>query len=274
MQDNLKEIKGTLARASERKNTILYKHAKREREEKLLERLGVSKLPTNPVEVTDTNVIKHVIFEIKKDIGSKVAKLRNPTFYSLEKDGEKIIRQKNDEVNSLITKRVQWEKRLAFLNNEPFSHVAHKKFYFGCARQLPEGESTEQVLHESHEEEEDAEAGSDHSSLHEIEPKTADGEASASLQYAEKIKMLFSQDLDSQLMNEEKQQEAKERQRKKDNLNNGKPSPQVENLGLTLSFWNGEKLNLPDESRYKAEIIEARKKVLREKIEAARNKLL
>lgn len=274
MQDNLKEIKGTLARTSERKNTILYKHAKREREEKLLERLGVSKLPTNPAEVSDPNVVKHVLFEIKKDIGVKTAKLRNPTFFSLEKDGEKIIRQKNEEINSLIAKKLQWEKRLAFLNNESFTNVARrKKFFFGCAKQLPEAEGAEKGSQNSQDDEEE-ESGSDNSSQEEEKSEEIHNAFSTSAQYAERIEKLFSQDLDNQLMNIEKCQEQKEREKKKAEVINRKLAPQEENSGLILSFWSGNQLNLPDEDKYKAEIMDAKKKALREKIAATRKKLI
>lgn len=138
MDDRLREIEGTLARTSERKNTILYKLSKRKAEEERLAQLGVKKLPTNPSTVTDEKVVKYVLSQLKQETGDKIAKIRNDSLVNIERDGEATVRMKNDEINKLLARKDQWEKRLCELTNKEWAHKARKRSFFGCARQLPE----------------------------------------------------------------------------------------------------------------------------------------
>ncbi|ORC85153.1 pre-mRNA-splicing factor ISY1 [Trypanosoma theileri] len=140
MQDYLREIEGTLSRTNERKGTLLYKLAKRKAEEERLSRLGVSSIPSNPLEVTDVNVVKYALFRLKQEIGDKIAQMRNTQLLSIETHGEVVIRAKNDDINNIITKKNLWEKRLAFLSGKDYKMPHSKKIYFGCAKGLVEAQ--------------------------------------------------------------------------------------------------------------------------------------
>ncbi|KAH9599930.1 Pre-mRNA-splicing factor Isy1 [Trypanosoma melophagium] len=142
MQDYLREIEGTLSRTNERKNTLLYKLAKRKAEEERLSRLGVSGIPSNPLEVTDVKVAKYALFRLKQEIGDKIAKMRNAQLLSIETHGEVVIRAKNDDINHLISKKNLWEKRLALLTGKDYKMPHSKKIYFGCAKGLVEAQKT------------------------------------------------------------------------------------------------------------------------------------
>ncbi|EAN96058.1 hypothetical protein C3747_15g48 [Trypanosoma cruzi] len=150
MQDYLREIEGTLARTNERKSTLLYRLAKRNAEEERLARLGVRSIPTNPLDVMDTRVVKYVLFKLKRDIGDMIARMRNPQLLSIETHGEVVIRAKNDEINHLIAKKNSWERRLVALTGEEYKVASSRKLYFGCAKELPEAQvemsTAEEVL--------------------------------------------------------------------------------------------------------------------------------
>nr|CCC91969.1 conserved hypothetical protein [Trypanosoma congolense IL3000] len=138
MQDYLREIEGKLARKTERQDTLLYRLAKRKADEVRLAKLGIRCIPSNPLETTDVNVAKYVIFKLKQEIGDKVARLRNANLLSIETHGEVTVRAKNDEVNHLISKKDLWERRLATLKGECHRGKRPQKIYFGSASYLPE----------------------------------------------------------------------------------------------------------------------------------------
>ncbi|KAF5216375.1 hypothetical protein ECC02_010873 [Trypanosoma cruzi] len=135
------------------KGTLLYRLAKRNAEEERLARLGVRIIPTNPLDVLDTRVVKYALFKLKRDIGDKIARMRNPQLLSIETHGEVVIRAKNDEINHLIAKKKKknsWERRLVALTGEEYKVASSKKLYFGCAKELPEAQvemsTAEEVL--------------------------------------------------------------------------------------------------------------------------------
>ncbi|KAG5486142.1 hypothetical protein LSCM1_07257 [Leishmania martiniquensis] len=269
MQDRLREIEGTLARTKERKNTILYKLAKRRQEEERLAKLGVDRLPTNPSEVDDEKVIKYVLFRLKQEIGDKSAQLRDPKLLSIDKDGEAVIRAKNDEVNKLLSRKHQWEARLAFVADEPGAPRSRKKIFFGCAKELPEATSTKkrQRLEDGDERGENAVTdSSDENDALVGDLAEADQPVRRDCDYLEKVKWLGTSSADKDLIPFEREAEAKFR------ANGGTALPVLDARGLILSYWKEGKLMIPDEGSFKKQLLESRKRDLQERLNVLRGK--
>lgn len=270
MQDRLREIEGTLARTKERKNTILYKLSKRRQEEERLAGLGVQKLPTNPSEVEDERVIKYVVYRLKQEIGDKTAQLRDPKLLNIERDGEAVVRAKNDEVNKLIARKAQWEARLAFLVGEPAPQRARRKVFLGCAKQLPEATAPTGKRTRDESSGEEADDGSS-DGAEGTEPSPAeqpDGELATSrdLDYLENVKWLGSAEADAELVRIEREAEAKAR------AGVGAPVARSETHALILSYRSDGKLAIPDEEHFKKQLLEERKKALQQRLSLLRGK--
>ncbi|KAG5507125.1 hypothetical protein JIQ42_06526 [Leishmania sp. Namibia] len=269
MQDRLREIEGTLARTKERKNTILYKLSKRRQEEERLAKLGVDRLPTNPSEVDDVKVIKHVLFRLKQEIGDKTAQLRDPKLLSIDKDGEAVIRAKNDEVNKLLSRRHQWETRLAILSDEPAVPRSRKKVFFGCAKELPEASATRKRRcgegREEVRENEVAESSDENDAVVDEpgvgQPVTRDNN------YLEGVKWLGTSTADKDLVPLEREAEAQNRAKGDTVL------PVSDGGGLILSYCKDGKLMIPDEEFFKKQLLDKRKKALQERLSTLRDKV-
>ncbi|AYU76169.1 hypothetical protein, conserved [Leishmania donovani] len=268
MQDRLREIEGTLARTKERKNTILYKLSKRRQEEERLARLGVERLPTNPSEVNDEKVIKYVLFRLKQEIGDKTAQLRDQKLLSIDRDGEAVIRAKNDEVNKLLSRKYQWEGRLSFLAGEEIAPRSRKKIFIGCAKYLPEasvarkrqrGESMQEV------EEDEVADSSEEDELVPDQPET-EQPATRDHDYLESVKWLGSSAADMDLVRFEREAEARMRA-KGDNI-----VSRTGSSALILSYCKEGKVMIPDEDHFRQQLVNDRKKVLQERLNALRGK--
>lgn len=144
MEEQLKEIEGTLARTKERKSTILYKHFRKRSEEERLAKLGVRSIPRVPSEVDDVRVVKFALYQINRELGEKKALISNSSRLSIEKDGEAQVRAVNNDINKLIRQKSDWTRRLNDIlgraNTDIFSS---KKVFFGCSRFLPEATNSE-----------------------------------------------------------------------------------------------------------------------------------
>lgn len=269
MQDRLREIEGTLARTKERKNTILYKLSKRKKEEERLASLGVQKLPTNPHEVDDVKVVKYVLFRLKREIGDKTAQLRDPKLHSIDKDGEAVIRAKNDEVNKLISRQNQWIARLAFLSNDSMPSFKRQKHFFGCAKELPEAEVSRKRPR-------DTQASSTANSAA-VTSSSDDEEAQDQLMpeedvvtqdsnYLERVHWLCSSAADDELLREEKEAEA--RMREKLGTGGGSAGSPV----FVRSYVQNGKLDIPTEEEFKNRLITKKKEALQERLKVLRRK--
>ncbi|GET85997.1 hypothetical protein, conserved [Leishmania tarentolae] len=268
MQDRLREIEGTLARAKERKNTILYKLSKRRQEEERLAKLGVAKLPTIPNEVNDEKVIKYVLFKLKQEIGDKTAQLRDQKLLSIDRDGEAVIRAKNDEVNKLLSRKYQWESRLAFLAGEPMVPRARKKIFFGCAKELPEAATTQkrQRVEGTKEPGEDEVAeSSDEEELVGDEAETEEP-LTRNNEYLEGVKWLGSSAADTDLVRFEREAEAKMRAKGDTALSRSGTKT------LILSYRKEGEIVIPSEEHFKQELVNNRKRELKERLNALREK--
>ncbi|KAK7194450.1 Isy1-like splicing family [Novymonas esmeraldas] len=275
MQDRLREIEGTLARAKERKNTILYKLSKRRQEEERLASLGVERLPTNPHDVDDVKVIKYVLFRLKQEIGDKTAQLRDPKLLSIDKDGEAVVRAKNDEVNKLLSRKAQWEARLSYLADESAAPRSRRKVFFGCAKELPEAITTRKRQRgegEPRAVQAEAASSADEVSDADDEHGSAAEQAETELantrdqDYIERVQWLGSSAADAELLRFEREAEAKMRP---------KADPAAARAGsssLILSYWKDGKLTIPDEEHFKKQLVDGRKKALQERLSALRNK--
>ncbi|CAJ1017170.1 Isy1-like splicing family, putative [Leishmania lindenbergi] len=268
MQDRLREIEGTLARSKERKNTILYKLSKRRQEEERLAKLGVERLPTNPREVDDEKVIKYVLFRLKQEIGDKTAQLRDPKLLSIDKDGEGVIRAKNDEVNKLLSRKCQWEARLSFLAGEPTLPRLRKKTFFGCAKELPEALVTRKRQRVEGEQEVGENEVANSSDEDELIADQAETEqpATRDQDYLEGVAWLGTSAADLELARFERESEAK--MRTKGNVT----APRPGTSDLILSYCKDGKLMIPDEEHFKRKLVNNRKKALQERLTALRNK--
>ncbi|CBZ23614.1 conserved hypothetical protein [Leishmania mexicana MHOM/GT/2001/U1103] len=268
MQDRLREIEGTLARTKERKNTILYKLSKRRQEEERLAKLGVQRLPTNPSEVDDEKVINYVLFRLKQEIGDKTAQLRDQTLLSIERDGEAVIRAKNDEVNKLLSRKYQWEARLSFLAGEPIAPRSRKKIFFGCAKELPEASPVRKRQRVEGTQEAGEDEVADSSEDDELVPDEPETEQPATRDhdYLERVKWLGSSAADMDLVRLEREAEAKMR---------AKGDTIVSRAGasaLILSYCKEGKVMIPGEEHFKQQLVNNRKKVLQERLNALRGK--
>ncbi|CAG9568934.1 Isy1-like_splicing_family_-_putative [Leishmania major strain Friedlin] len=268
MQDRLREIEGTLARTKERKNTILYKLSKRRQEEERLARLGVERLPTNPSEVDDEKIIKYVLFRLKQEIGDKTAQLRDQKLLSIDRDGEAVIRAKNDEVNKLLSRKYQWEARLSFLAGEPIAPRPRKKIFFGCAKELPEASVVQKRQRVEGMQEAGEDEVADSSEEDELVPDQLEAEQPATQDhdYLERVKWLGSSAADLDLIRFEREAEAKMR---------AKGDSIVSRAGsgaLILSYCKEGKAMIPDEEHFKQQLVNNRKKALQERLNALRGK--
>lgn len=268
MQDRLREIEGTLARTKERKNTILYKLSKRKQEEERLAQLGVQKLPTNPHEVDDEKVVKYVLFRLKQEIGDKTAHLRDPKLHSIDKDGEAVIRAKNDEVNKLVSRRNAWEARLATLNGGSTPLQTRKKLFFGCAKELPEAESVRKRPRDSPENRSDKKGEQESSDEEEAAFLEAQNDkddlATQDIDYLERVRWLGSNLADDELLREEREAESKLRE-KLHLSTTATPSPL-----FVRSYSKDGKVCIPSEEHFKGLLINTRKEMLQERLRALR----
>lgn len=142
MEEQFKLIEGTLARTKERKNTILYKQAKIADERNRLLKLGITEIPTNPLEVNDVKVVKFILFKIKQQLGEKKVLISNEEKMSISKVGEAQLRAANNSINKLLRKQCEWEKRMNELlgKSTPEDYSLWSQKFFGCARSLPEAQ--------------------------------------------------------------------------------------------------------------------------------------
>eukprot|EP00796_Vickermania_ingenoplastis_P002587 gene2587-1606_t len=139
MEEQLKEIEGTLARTKERKNTILYKHARKAEQEQRLAKLQLREIPTNPATVNDVQIIKYILYQLNRQLGEKKAFIKDSSKISIENDGEAHVRAINDEINKLIRRKFDWERRMAQVSGKEETRLGPKrKLFFGCAKGLPE----------------------------------------------------------------------------------------------------------------------------------------
>jgi hypothetical protein len=149
MQEVYQESAGLLARAAQRKETILYKMFLERRRQKQAEKYeGFVVRPRNLQQVKLSSTTKHFLHEISDELGNKIARICNPNLISIEKDGEIVVRQLNEEINALRREKRLWERHhLALVTKETGQAVSAvtdkdyklEKYYFGCARELPEG---------------------------------------------------------------------------------------------------------------------------------------
>lgn len=281
MQDQLREIEGTLARTSERKNTILYKLAKRKAEEERLERLGIKKLPTNPRTVTDVRIVKFALSQLKQETGDKIAKIRNNALVDLERDGEAVVRAKNDEINKLLARKDQWERRLCELTDKEWSSSrTRKKGFFGCAKQLPEALAAHEAAGSKRaRESDDKDSGSSSDSEDDL-PFSASQSSEASDDsltealgpkqgYIKAIGALVSNELDSELLEEEKQAERKFREANPFDSAFLAQFRQPTSNGSTYLTQIHE-LVIPEEAELAKEAVDQRKNALQQRLAALR----
>lgn len=272
MQDRLREIEGTLARTKERKNTILYKLSKRKKEEERLARIGVEKLPTNPHDVEDVSVVKYALFRLKQEIGDKAAHLRDSKLHSVDKDGEAVIRAKNDEINKLVSRRNQWEARLAKLSGSPLPVAKRRKLFFGCAKDLPEAEAVRKrprdAAEGSPENQQEDESSDEEEEREEEEPLLVQNEeddvASQDAHYLERVSWLGSTLADDDLLREEREAEAKLRE-KTTTSSNAASYP-----SFVRSYCVNGTVTIPSEAQFKELLISKRKEALQERLKALR----
>ncbi|CCW72248.1 unnamed protein product [Phytomonas sp. Hart1] len=269
MQDHLREIEGTLARTSERKNTILYKLTKRRAEEERLERLGINKIPPSPHNVNDISVIKFVLHRLKQEIGDKIARIRNASFISIEKDGEGVVRARNDEINKLIAQKNQWENRLAILKNEGWVNSISNKVFFGCAKDLPEAATfrtkRERPVLESDEELSSHRSQSLGSTTNELESL----ESTIKTTYLEKVTWLLSPELEEKVLKLEKESEINDRQETNAIVSTVEPRK----TGGTRYISYFQNLELPEEKEFERMAVEKRKLGLKKRLESLKDNI-
>ena len=153
MQEVYAEIRGTLARTADKKNTTLYKlHRQRVRQDRA-EKFGFAERPKYPSECTTVGGAKHFLNDIADEIGHKIARLSNSSLHSIERDGEK-IRALNKEIYVLMRQKEKWAQRVQQLMaveasnrggrandvqpSQPQSRERVPFAFFGCAKHLPE----------------------------------------------------------------------------------------------------------------------------------------
>lgn len=270
MQERLQEIEGTLARTKQRKNTILYKLAKRREEEEKLARLGLRKLPENPNTVIDLDVVKHVLFSIKQELGDKLAKIRSKSFVDLERDGEALVREKNDEINQLILKRNQWEARKSFLRGGSAVPAPAQKLFFGCARNLPEASSHGKRSRSNDSDGDDEESAAADSSDGSDSDTASDNSTSFTIadpgdQYLEWIRSIGSRETDQALLSTEREAERTMRLTSAPLSRNVQPQV-LSTTSFKDTFIIGGKLELPSEDEFKAMEVEKRRRALRDRV--------
>lgn len=285
MQEQLKEIEGTLARSSQRRNTILYKLAKQRSEAARLQSLGIKRLPTNPLQVNDTKVVRHVLFTLKQEIGDKIAKLRDRNLCSVRQNGEALVRERNDEVNKLLAKQYQWELRLATLTQRPCVQKLMRKLYFGCAKELPEARSkaasegradddgispstdVQEYIREDDidvhmTEDVDAELNEDQDQSSELHIVSNDNDAD---RYRSAIAYLASRECDTTLLATERECEHAHRAQYNKSLAERRNIPN-EDLKYITSYIRDGKVQLPDEDTYLSNIVNRRRDMLKERL--------
>jgi hypothetical protein len=149
MQEVYAEIRGTLARTADKKNTTLYKlHRQKVRQDRA-EKFGFAERPKYPSDCSSVQGAKHFLNDISDEIGHKIARLSNSNLHSLERDGEAVIRALNSEIHTLLRQKEKWILRVAQLEQQGPRHPAGDGggktgtawvplTFFGCAKQLPE----------------------------------------------------------------------------------------------------------------------------------------
>ena len=155
MQEVYAEIRGTLARTADKKNTTLFKlHRQRIRQERA-EKFGFAERPKYPSECKTVAGAKHFLNDIADEIGHKIARISNSSLHSIERDGEDKIRAMNKEIHILLRQKEKWAQRLEQLtaaeanSSRDRSRVEENVrgasvrerlpfTFFGCAKQLPE----------------------------------------------------------------------------------------------------------------------------------------
>ncbi|CCW64513.1 unnamed protein product [Phytomonas sp. EM1] len=269
MQDHLREIEGTLARTSERKNTILYKLAKRRAEEERLAQLGINKIPPSPHNVKDIGVIKFVLHRLKQEIGDKIARIRNSSLISIEKDGEAVVRARNDEINKLIVQKDQWENRLAFLKNGDWVNSTSIKAFFGCAKNLPEAADfhtkRERPVEEDNTAYSSPRSHSSGSTPDEPEPL----ESTIKGTYLDSVVWLLSPELEQKVLQLEKESEIKNRPESNATGRGAEPRKLGESRYVS-SFHNFE---LPEEKEFERMAVEKRKLGLKKRLESLKDNI-
>lgn len=292
MEDRLREIEGTLARASERKNTVLYKLAKRRNQEERLARLGIKKVPANPRSVSDIGVVKYALAQLRQEVGDKIAKIRNESLVSLERDGEAVVRAKNDAINELLSRKDQWERRLCELTQKEGGALKpRKKTFWGCAKLLPEAAASANTVsgvkrardvnvdgdgdrseRSSSDELLSLDAASDESSSGDDGTKASDGVSveHANPDYLAAIAALRLRESESQLLEEEKLAEREYRQAHPFDVSFLSQFRQTATTDNDSYLDQLRAVHLPEESYLAKQAVEQRKAALQQKIAALR----
>jgi hypothetical protein len=166
MQEIYAEIRGTLARTADKKNTTLYRLHRQQVKQDRAEKFGFAERPKYPSEATTVPSAKHFLNDISNEIGQKISRLSNPGLHSLVKDGEEAIRALNLDINRLARQKEKWNARVLQLQAaEAVAKAASRRgghgaeaaaaaaaataapppaaawvpfAFFGCAKELPE----------------------------------------------------------------------------------------------------------------------------------------
>lgn len=149
MQEYLGELSGMLARKQQRKNTVLSLIHQQALLDQRASTYGFSIRPHNPAQVSDPKAVKHFLNEVRGEIGHKISRINNPMLCSMDRDGETVVRQHNDDIHRLLIARNRWLVRCAEVGVELTSdeqsivdkdraRVRLRKTFFGCANELPE----------------------------------------------------------------------------------------------------------------------------------------
>lgn len=274
MEEQYRIIEGTLARTKERKDTILFRQAKRAEYEDRLAKLGIREIPADPSKVTDVKVVKYVLFRVKQQLGEKKVLINDEEKMNINKVGEAQLRAANNNINKLVRKQREWEVRLKELLGKPTSEnfLSLSHTFFGCARSLPEASkqgsdgdvSSFDITTKAKvdgEESEDSEQESSASSS-----KLVENELNVNSAYQSMISSLF--DGDNCILRAEKEAEKKYR---------SFHSPQVQRRRmeseLILNF-DDEAHRVPSEEFFKERLMRKRKEALKDRLAHLKNDVI
>lgn len=274
MEEQYKIIEGTLARTKERKDTILFRQAKKADYEDRLAKLGIREIPTDPLKVSDAKVVKYVLFKVKQQLGEKKVLINDEEKMNIAKVGEAQLRAANNSINKLARKQREWEWRLNELLGKPHSEdispIPH--IFFGCARSLPEASkqgnegdvSSFDIISKTKvddDESEDSEHDSSASSS-----KVIENELNVNSAYQNMISNLF--DGDNCILRAEKEAEKKYRSFLSPEVQRRKMESE-----LILSF-DDEAHRVPPEEFFKERLMSKRKESLKARLAHLKNDVM
>lgn len=156
MQEVYAEIRGTLARTADKKNTTLYKLHRQRLLQERTEKFGFAERPKYPSQCESLAGAKHFLNDISDEIGQAIARLSNSSLHSIERDGEEKIRALNKEIFLLMRQKQKWVERVKQLqkaagNRQAAANVDDEDApvripftFFGCAKLLPEAVAEEE----------------------------------------------------------------------------------------------------------------------------------